>query len=60
MLRDPDGSWSSTRVSAFLCVLVGCTVALWGMVVGREQAGTVAALLGGGAATFYTRTTSKP
>lgn len=60
MFRDPDGSVSSTRVSAFLCVVVGCTIAVWGMVVGREQAATVAALLGGGAATFYTRTVSAP
>lgn len=57
---DPDGSWSSTRVSAFLCVLTGCVIALWGMYANREQAATVAALLGGGAATFYTRSQKPP
>lgn len=57
MFRDADGSLSTTRIAAMLCVVVGCGVAVAGMVLGREQAGTVAALLGGGAATFFTRST---
>lgn len=60
MLRDADGSLSSTRVSAFLCVLAGVGLAVAGMALNREQAATVAALLGGGAATFYTRTAKTP
>lgn len=49
LLRDPaDGSPSSARVGAMLCVVVGCVVALLGMALDREQPGTVAALLGGG------------
>ena len=58
MLRDPDGSLSSTRVAALLCTVVGCGLAVWGMAVNREQAATVAALLGGGAASFFARKTS--
>lgn len=58
MFRDPDGSVSSTRISAVLCVVVGCGIAVGGMIWNREQAATVAALLGGGAATFFTRKTS--
>lgn len=55
LLRDPDGSLSSTRLSGVLCVLVGCGVAVAGMILNREQAATVAALLGGGAASFFSR-----
>ena len=58
MWRDPDGSISSTRVSAMLCVVVGCGLAVAGMALGREQAATVAALLGGGAGCFFTRAKS--
>jgi hypothetical protein len=58
VLRDPDGSWSSTRVAAMLCTVVGCALAVWGMAVNREQAATVAALLGGGAASFFARNKS--
>lgn len=58
LLRDPDGSLSSTRVAALLCTVVGCAVAVWGMAANREQAATVAALLGGGACSFFARKTS--
>ena len=53
--RDADGSLSTTRIAAMLCTVTGCAVALAGVVLNREQAGTVAALLGGGAATFFAR-----
>jgi hypothetical protein len=55
LLADPDGSPSSTRYAAILCVLVGCGLAVAGMCLNREQSGTVAALLGGGAASFFAR-----
>lgn len=55
MFRDVDGSFSTTRIAAMLCTVVGCGLAVAGMVLHREQAGTVAALLGGGATTFFTR-----
>jgi hypothetical protein len=58
LFRDPDGSVSSTRISGVLCVVVGCGVAVAGMILNREQAGTVAGLLGGGAAAFFTRKVS--
>lgn len=58
LIQDPDGSPSSTRISGVLCVLVGCGIAVAGMVWNREQAATVAALLGGGAAAFFTRARS--
>lgn len=57
MFKDADGTLSTTRIAAMLCTVVGCVVALWGMAVAREQATTVAALVGGGAATFFTRST---
>lgn len=60
MFRDPDGDVSSTRVMATVCVVVGCVVAVLGMVWNREQAATVAALVGGGAGTFFARKTSAP
>lgn len=60
MFRDPDGDVSSTRVMATVCVVVGCVVALLGMALNREQAATVAALLGGGAGTFFARAKSQP
>lgn len=56
LIRDPlDGSMSSTRVSALLCVLTACGVAISGMVLNREQATTVAGLLSGAAAFFFAR-----
>lgn len=55
MLRDADGSFSTTRLAALLCTVVGCGVAIAGMWMNREQAGTVAALLGGGAGCFFAR-----
>lgn len=60
MFRDSDGSFSTTRIAAVLCVVVGCGLAIAGMVLGREQAGTVAALLGGGAANFFARNPKGP
>lgn len=60
MFRDADGSLSTTRIAAFLCALTGCGIAVAGMVLAREQAGTVAALLGGGAATFFSRSVKGP
>ena len=59
LIQDPDGSPSSTRVAGLLCTLTGCVVAVWGMVENREQASTLAALLGGGAATFFSRRKSE-
>lgn len=59
LIQDPDGSPSSTRVAGLLCTVTGCAVALWGMAVGREQATTITALLGGGAASFFTRRKSE-
>lgn len=58
--RDADGSLSTTRIAAMLCTLVGCGIAIAGVVLNREQAGTVAALLGGGAATFFARSVKVP
>lgn len=55
MFRDADGSLSTTRIAAVLCTLTGCGLAIAGMVLAREQAATVGCLLGGGAATFFTR-----
>jgi hypothetical protein len=57
-LSDPDGSLSSARVGAMLCILTACGLAVAGMALNREQAGTVAALLGGGAAAFFSRAKS--
>lgn len=59
LLRDPnDGSVSSARLCAVLCVLVGCGLAIAGMVLNREQHDTIAVLLGGGAANLFARTRS--
>jgi hypothetical protein len=58
LLRDPDGSLSSARVGALACVVVGCGVAIAGMALDREQAATVAALLGGGGVAYLSRTKS--
>lgn len=55
MILDPDGSWSSTRVSGILLVLGALAVAAWGAHTGREQSGTVTALAGGGGFAFLTR-----
>lgn len=55
MFRDADGSLSTTRIAAMLCTLTGCGLAVAGMLLAREQAGTVAALLGGGAGCFFAR-----
>lgn len=61
LTRDPhDGSASSARVAAMLCVLVGCGVAIAGMVLNREQHETVMGLLGGGAANLFARSKAKP
>lgn len=60
MFRDADGSLSTTRIAAMLCTVVGCAIAVAGMIWNREQATTVAALLGGGAATFFTRSVKVP
>lgn len=59
LIQDPDGSPSSTRLAGLLCTVAGCAVALWGMGADREQASTVVALLGGGAATFFSRRKSE-
>lgn len=61
LTRDPnDGSASSSRVCAVLCVLVACTVAVIGILRHVEQASTVTALLGGGAANLFSRTRTQP
>jgi hypothetical protein len=61
LLRDPvDLSPSSARIAAMLCVLSGCGIAIAGMVLNRDQPATVAALLGGGAASFLTRNKAAP
>lgn len=60
MFRDADGSLSTTRIAAMLCTVTGCAVAIAGVVLGHEQATTVAALLGGGACTFFTRSVKVP
>lgn len=57
MWRDPDGSLSTTRIAAMCCVVTACVIALYGAYLHQEQAGTVAALLGGGAANFFARST---
>lgn len=57
LTRDPnDGSVSSARVAAMLCVVVGCGIAVAGMILNREQHDTVYGLLGGGAANLFART----
>jgi len=58
MMQDPDGSPSSTRWAAMLCVVVACGIAVYGRIVGNQQTETIIALLGGGAATFFSRTKS--
>lgn len=61
LTRDPnDGSASSARVAAMLCVLTGCAVALIGVFRHIEQSATVTSLLGGGAANLFARTKSAP
>ena len=59
LIADPDGSPSSTRVAALLCTVAGCAVAIAGVFLGREHSNTVMALLGGGAATFFSRRKSE-
>lgn len=61
LVRDPnDGSASSARVAAMLCVVTACAIALIGIVRRVEQSATVTALLGGGAANLFARTRSTP
>lgn len=60
LIEDPDGSPSSTRVAALLLSLAAIFVAVYGRIVGKEQAETILALLGGGAASFFSRTKSTP
>lgn len=60
LIEDPDGSPSSTRVAALLSVLAAIFIAVYGRVVGNQQAETIIALLGGGAASFFSRTKSAP
>lgn len=55
MFRDADGTYSTTRIAAMLCTVVGCGIAIAGMILSREQPATVAALLGGGAGCFFLR-----
>lgn len=55
MFRDADGSLSTTRIAAMLCTVTGCGLAIAGMILAREQAATVAAVLGGGAGCFFAR-----
>lgn len=54
-IRDPDGSLSSTRIGGLLCAVTACGIAMAGMWLNREQAGTVAALLGGSVGSFAFR-----
>lgn len=49
--QEGDGSWSMTRLCAFLCCVAGCVVAVW-----KRDAATVAALIGGGAVSLLVRT----
>jgi len=58
MMADPDGSPSSTRWAAMLCTITGCGIAIYCAITKHEQASTITALLGGGAATFFSRTKS--
>jgi hypothetical protein len=55
LVEDPDGSPSSTRVAGMLTTLTACGIAIGGVVTGHDQAGTVGALLGGGALAFFSR-----
>lgn len=55
MFKDADGTYSTTRIAATLCTVTGCALAIVGMFLNREQAATVAALLGGGAGCFFAR-----
>lgn len=49
--QEGDGSWSMTRLCAFLCCVAGCVVAVvW------HEAATVTALVGGGAVALLVRT----
>lgn len=61
LTRDPnDGSVSSARVAAILCVVVACGIAIAGLVLNRQHSESVTALLGGGAANLFARTRSQP
>lgn len=61
LVRDPnDGSASSARVCAILCVLTACGVAIGGLLLARDESATVVALLGGGAANLFARARSTP
>ncbi len=55
--RDPvDGSPSSARWCAMLCVVVACVVAVADVVKHQDHSGDIAALVGGGAADLFART----
>ena len=61
LTKDPnDGSVSSARVAALLCALSACGIAIGGLVLNRDQSGTVAALLGGSVGSFFARTKAPP
>lgn len=49
--QEGDGSWSMTRLCAFLCCVAGCVVALW-----RHDWQTTTALIGGGCVSLLVRT----
>lgn len=55
LIQDPDGSPSSARVIGVLAGLAGVGIAIAGMALNREQAATVAALMGGGAGSLLVR-----
>jgi hypothetical protein len=59
LIQDPDGSPSSSRVGALLCVVVACGLAVAGMWLNREQSATVGFLLGGGAGAYFARRKSE-
>ncbi|HEX6462801.1 MAG TPA: hypothetical protein VFZ98_00055 [Vicinamibacterales bacterium] len=61
LLSEPDGTKvSSARVGALLCVVTACGIAIGGLALNRDQSGSIAALLGGGAANLFARTRSTP
>ena len=59
LVKDPDGSPSSSRVIGVLCGVVACIVALVSLALGHEYAGTVAGLVGGGASALLSRRKSE-
>lgn len=59
LVADPDGSPSSTRISALLCTVTACFVAVYGVATKTEQSGTVTGLLAGAAGMFFTRRKSE-